>query len=140
MRYSRPLVETESDVGVGAVGLGDAEPISPELVLVCPELRAQALLRLPERAPDAWIPRRLSLAPPMSALPPHAAAEETSPPAGPGHGHEDVVMEAEALRGRSLVVPAAAYFFQSASSAALVGAKLVGVMILLVGLADVLHH
>jgi hypothetical protein len=35
-----------------------AEPFSPELALVCPELRAAAIAALPERDPDAWLDRR----------------------------------------------------------------------------------
>jgi hypothetical protein len=31
------------------------EPISPELVLVCPELRERALAELPDRAWEAWV-------------------------------------------------------------------------------------
>lgn len=34
-----------------------AEVISPELVLVCPELRAAALAALPARDPDGWLER-----------------------------------------------------------------------------------
>jgi hypothetical protein len=34
--------------------------ISPELVLVCPELRATAIAALPERDPDAWLVRNPS--------------------------------------------------------------------------------
>lgn len=35
------------------MGLAAAQPLSPELVLVCPELRAHALELLPARDPDA---------------------------------------------------------------------------------------
>lgn len=41
------------------------EIVSPELALVCPELRERSLVLLPERDPDAWIPERL--APPQQA-------------------------------------------------------------------------
>jgi hypothetical protein len=34
-----------------------ADVVSPELVLVCPELRAAALAALPAREPDAWLDR-----------------------------------------------------------------------------------
>ena len=30
--------------------------MTPELALVCPELRARALAALPERNPDGWLP------------------------------------------------------------------------------------
>ena len=40
------------------------DAVSPELALVCPELRERALALLPERDPDGWIPRRLVLAAP----------------------------------------------------------------------------
>jgi hypothetical protein len=33
------------------------EPLSPELALVCPELRAAAIAVLPDRDPDAWLDR-----------------------------------------------------------------------------------
>jgi len=32
------------------------EPLSPELVLVCPDLRQRAIAALPERDPDAFLP------------------------------------------------------------------------------------
>ena len=35
-----------------------AEPISPELALVCPETRALALELLPQRDPDGFLPQR----------------------------------------------------------------------------------
>ena len=35
------------------VGVAAAQPLSPELVLVCPELRERALAQLPPRDPDA---------------------------------------------------------------------------------------
>jgi len=41
----------------------DGLSISPELVLVCPELRARALAMLPDRDPDGYIPRRPSAVP-----------------------------------------------------------------------------
>jgi hypothetical protein len=49
------------------MGLADAHPISPELALVCPELREQALRLLPPLDPDALFdvePRPASSAPP----------------------------------------------------------------------------
>jgi len=36
------------------------ESVSPELVLVCPELRTAALAALPVREPDAWLDRLVS--------------------------------------------------------------------------------
>jgi hypothetical protein len=40
-------------------------PVSPELALVCPELRAVAIAALPDRDPDAWLrpPIRLNMGP-----------------------------------------------------------------------------
>ena len=109
----------------------DSEAISPELVLVCPELRSRALAQLPDRHPDGWIPPRFSTIP--------AAPVPTTAPAPP-----DELVEAEAtpipLRGRALVVAAAAYAAQSATSAAVMGAKIVAGTAALAGLADVLHH
>ena len=39
-----------------------AEPISPELVLVCPELRERALAQLPPLPWEAFAPRRAEVA------------------------------------------------------------------------------
>lgn len=109
----------------------DAEAISPELVLVCPELRSRALAQLPDRDPDGWIPPRFSTTP---AVPVRATAPMPL----------DELVEVEAtpipLRGRSLMVAAAAYAAQSATSAAVTGAKIVAGTAALAGLADVLHH
>jgi hypothetical protein len=41
-----------------AAGSRRAEPLSPELVLVCPELRELALRQLPERDPDCFLPHQ----------------------------------------------------------------------------------
>ena len=56
------------------------EPISPELVLVCPELRARALEALPERDPDGFFPVIRTPAPRLEvvgadARPEHAPTE-----------------------------------------------------------------
>jgi hypothetical protein len=53
-----------------------AEAISPELVLVCPELRQQALALLPERDPYAFL-AAVAAAPPTA----RAAAVESGKPA-----------------------------------------------------------
>ena len=39
------------------------EPISPELALVCPELRQRAIEALPDRDPDGFVPPRLQSQP-----------------------------------------------------------------------------
>lgn len=55
------------------MGLAAGQPLSPELVLVCPELRAQALELLPARDPDALFrvdPRRASQRPELRLVPP----------------------------------------------------------------------
>ncbi len=49
-----------SDVGVAV-----AQPLSPELVLVCPELREHALAQLPPLEPDA----RFDIEPPLVRRP-----------------------------------------------------------------------
>jgi hypothetical protein len=43
-----------------------ANLISPELVLVCPDLRDAAIAALPHREPDAWLDRSTTLASPSS--------------------------------------------------------------------------
>jgi len=108
----------------------DSEAISPELVLVCPELRSRALAQLPDRDPDGWIPPRFST--PATRVPPTA----------PVPAVELVEVEATPvpLHGRALVVAAAAYAAQSATSAAVMGAKIVAGTAALAGLADLLHH
>jgi hypothetical protein len=64
----RPSADEEAVFGDGlrlrlvsapaAGGEEPAEPLSPELVLVDPELRARALEALPVRDPDALVPAR----------------------------------------------------------------------------------
>ena len=39
------------------LGVQPLHAVSPELALVCPELRAAALAALPDRAEDAWRPQ-----------------------------------------------------------------------------------
>ncbi|MGH3084873.1 MAG: hypothetical protein ACRDNP_12635 [Gaiellaceae bacterium] len=43
------------------------EPISPELALVCPELRLLAIAALPERDPDGWVAPRCKPEPEVKA-------------------------------------------------------------------------
>ena len=56
------------------------EVISPELVLVCPDLRAAAIAALPDRDPDASLrqPRLAATTPPEYELMAALLAEETS--------------------------------------------------------------
>ena len=75
------------------MGLADAHPISPELALVCPELREQALRLLPPLDPDALFeveprpepapparPRLVVLAPPPQQQPQPQQEAEPKPP------------------------------------------------------------
>jgi hypothetical protein len=65
----------------------EPEPLSPELCLVCPELRALALQQLPDRDPDSLPRRHRAPAPGVAqsaALPPQIeTAEPREPPTGP---------------------------------------------------------
>ena len=56
-RFSGPAGKP-IDAAVSAI---TDEPISPELALVCPELAARARALLPERDPDAFLPRRVAV-------------------------------------------------------------------------------
>lgn len=49
--------------------------VSPELALVCPELRAAAIAALPERDPDGFLPRTSRSAPEYRLLRAVAAPE-----------------------------------------------------------------
>ena len=57
----------------------NAEVVSPELALVCPDLRAAAIAGLPHREPDAWLneSRRIAAPSPAFGLMAALAAEET---------------------------------------------------------------
>lgn len=59
--------------------------ISPELALVCPELRAEALARLPDRDPDGFVPAPVPAEPepaPVTALPSRPAVGRLALAAG----------------------------------------------------------
>lgn len=87
-----------------------AETVSPELALVCPELRERALLLLPDLDPDGPVPVRRHLVPlgdvsdldDVSEQPPHACSR------------------------RDLAVAATAYLAVEAAQVAAVGAAVMG--------------
>ena len=83
-----------------------APSLSPELVLVSPDLRASALALLPERSPDGWIP-------PPNRPPPLTLVRVPVAPAELPLGRE-----------RLLAVRAALYAFDSATQAAVLGGGL----------------
>ena len=103
-------------------GAGRTAPsLSPELVLVSPDLRASALALLPERSPDGWIP-------PPYRPPPLTLVRVPVAPAEIPLGRE-----------RPFAVRAALYAFDSATQAAVLGGGLVAVTATLAMLADLLH-
>ncbi len=55
----RSRLSVEEDQAAVLSECAGAEPVlvSPELALVCPELRELALQQLPARAPDGFLPR-----------------------------------------------------------------------------------
>jgi hypothetical protein len=110
------------------------ESVSPELVLVSPDLRQAALALLPERDPDGWRPRPYSL-PPALVLP----VPDETPILVEQHGAGELVALPASPTGRTLVLAAAVYAGQSVVGAALAGGALVGATVALAGLADVLH-
>jgi hypothetical protein len=71
------------------------DDVSPELALVCPELRAALIDALPQRAPDAWRPVRDEAAPLAPAEPPEA-----------GEAHEP---DGARPRARALLAAGAAF-------------------------------
>ena len=69
------IVAAETSPGLRLASALPAEPLSPELVLVCPELRLEALTALPDRPWEAFLPVR-------SEDPPAAVAAAASVTAG----------------------------------------------------------
>jgi hypothetical protein len=70
------IVAAEISPGLRLASIPTAEPLSPELVLVCPDLRPEALAALPDRPWEAFLPVR-------SVDPPQAVAAAGSLTAGP---------------------------------------------------------
>ena len=95
------------------MGVAVAQPVSPELVLVCPELRAEALALLPALDPDALFevaPRPLAqvieLRPRADAVP---ERRRTAPAAVAAYFAEALVLGA--LRGVALIAAIAGIAF-----------------------------
>jgi hypothetical protein len=70
------IVAAEIPPGLRLASTPTTEPLSPELVLVCPDLRLEALAALPDRPWEAFLPVR-------SEDPPQAVAAAGSLTAGP---------------------------------------------------------
>ena len=85
-----------------SVTVSNVECMSPELVLVCPELRETAIEMLPERDPDAWLDQHRSFG--RIRLPEYRLMQSLDP------------TEAQAELERSVALPVAvlAYTIQSA--------------------------
>ena len=94
--------------------------LSPELVLVCPELREVALQQLPEGGPDYLRPRLRIVEP----------------------SEDDVVIDGNAAEGLDppLVVSILAYAIQESVSIAIKGAAFVAVVSALLLLAVQIFH
>jgi len=125
-------------VGDGAAAVVvDLRRISPELVLVSPELRGAALALLPERDPDGWIPRPYT--PPRAPVVELVAeTEPPPPPSNPADVAGELVVVPSAT-GRALAAAAVVYTGQSILGAAIAGAGLVTATVALAGLADIVH-
>ena len=121
------------DAWAGRAAAGPS--ISPELVLVDPDLREVAVALLPDRAQDGWIPPPYvpppapSLAVP-SALGPPALVRPAGPPAATGESDP---------RHPPLALSVAVYTLESAAHAALLGGVIVALMAAFAVAADVLH-
>jgi hypothetical protein len=90
--------------------------ISPELALVCPELRALALQLLPERDPDAFLPK-------LSQTRPAPTVAQLPPPT------ESIAEQVETSeRGPGVAIAVAAYAAKQAASVAVHAATLLAVI------------
>ena len=112
--------DTGIDLGVAA-GVADVPPISPELVLVSPDLRARALALLPDRSPDGWIP------PPY--VPPSPVPLVLVPPVAIDEPHDEP----------GLVLSASLYALESVAHAAVMGGVLVTFTAVFAIVADLIH-
>ena len=140
-----------------AVGGEEPEPISPELVLVCAELRRRALAALPDRDPDGFVPRPAPLrtvpdsvlmpARPDPSPVPEADAAPIQVAAGPAPVLPSAAVlsptkaggDAEAPRGvhamRQLAIAAAAYLALEGARIAVYGMLAMAALAVLVTLA-----
>ena len=96
------------------MGAAAAHPISPELVLVCPELRQHALTLLPALDPNRLFEVELRPSPPPAPPRPHLVLVEAEPvPPRPvallAYVTEALVLGA--LRGAALIAVIAAVAF-----------------------------
>ena len=128
-------------------GFHDELQISPELALVCPELRARALAQLPDRDPDGWIPRRFSepwpaVAAPLSLVVEPSMGDASSAAAvAPPRMPEVATSEfARALTGITLLAAASVYFLRSVAESVIFGVKFVAVATAVVLSAEILHY
>ena len=92
------------------MGVAVAQPVSPELVLVCPELRAHALALLPALDPDALFEvAPLPLAQVIELRPGAPERRRTAPVAVAAYVAEALLFGA--LRGASLIAAIACIAF-----------------------------
>ena len=109
--------------------------ISPELVLVCPELRARVLATLPDRDPDGFIPRRASAVPLAGRA--FVVLDLSAQPETPA---ERPPLEEPADHDlKPLAVRAAAYLLQTLVGFVVVGLKLIAIVVGLTLLAEFVH-
>jgi hypothetical protein len=142
---ARPWEIVEPDGGASNVVV-DLSWLSPELVLVSPDLRDAALALLPDRELDGWIPPPYR--PPPAAREPAPDGRQSPPSAvavaSPAVAPIPVAPRASAsdaplLSRRALALAAAAYAGQSLVGALATGAALLAATAALAVLADVLH-
>ena len=118
-------------------GRDDTAVLSPELVLVCPELRELALRQLPERGLDYLRPRLRLVEP--------SEAEVVGDPAGRDSSTDEQglsIIDGNAAEGHDppLVVSLLAYAIHESFSIAIKGAAFVAVLSALVLLAVHIFH
>ncbi len=102
-----------------------AEIVSPELVLVCPDLRTAALADLPQREPDAWLDRSRPRASASSEFGLVAALTVEEAPADE--------------RGAPLPLALFAYAAASATRFALEATLFIGIVIGLLSVVTLVH-
>jgi hypothetical protein len=122
-------------------GRDDMPVLSPELVLVCPELRELALQQLPEGGPDCLRPRLRLVEPSEDEVVGHPPDRDSSP-----DEQELWIIDGNAAEGLDplvdppLVVSILAYAIHESISIAIKGAAFVAVLSALLLLAVQIFH
>lgn len=165
-RFAPPLESAPALVEVPPAGAAPAKPgtapreiLSPELVLVSPELRRLALAQLPEIDPDGFLPKRTPR-PAIAPVPPTASSLAPAPGLELRHRPVEVEAPAPALVGIGakpgdrpeqqeecddggrlgrLAVAAAAYGARQALVVAVQGVALAAALAGVLALADVIR-